>query len=183
MVSIDSSKEFWNPIGLEVHLVSLNQNSSCYMLPFLDEYHQAKNLRYHEKHWRFLQVNGVNVFKNWYYSIINFYQFQHFIAICLCTVEIYQGTFQSNSFNRNYLIALFNWGWSRLINKHTLIRNLNFFASEARISKWSKSIEQLHSSRWSNTANCLALLRLFPLKLDIPIWCATLVKKWRYVLP
>ena len=64
-----------------------------------------------------------------------FYQFQYFITTCLCTVEIYQETFKSNSFNGNDFMVLFNWGWSRLINKLFLIRSLNLFASEARISK------------------------------------------------
>ena len=54
-----------------------------------------------------------------------FYQFQYFITTCLCMVEIYQEMFQSNSFNGNDLMVLFNWRWSRLINKHSLIRNLN----------------------------------------------------------
>ena len=47
----------------------------------------------------------------------NFYQFQYFITACLYTVEIYQEIFQSNKFNQNGLMVLFNWGWSRLINK------------------------------------------------------------------
>ena len=48
-------------------------------------------------------------------------------------------------------MVLFSWGLSRLINKLSLIRRLNLFTSEARISKWSKSIEQSHSSIWSDT--------------------------------
>ena len=64
-----------------------------------------------------------------------FYQFQCFITTCLCTVEIYQEMFQSNISNENDLIILFNWGWSSLINKLSLIGSLNFFTSEARISK------------------------------------------------
>ena len=36
------------------------------------------------------------------------YQFQYFITTCLCTVEIYQEMFQSNSFNGNDLMVLFN---------------------------------------------------------------------------
>ena len=78
--------------------------------------------------------------------------------------------------------VLFNWGWSCLINKISLIRSLNLFASEARISKWSKFIKQLHSSRWSNTADCLRLLRRFPVKLEIPMCSAVLVKKWLHVV-
>ena len=64
-----------------------------------------------------------------------FYQFQYFMTICLCTVEIYQEMFQSNSFNGNDLIVLFEWCWSRLINKLSLIRIPNWFGSEAKTSK------------------------------------------------
>ena len=64
-----------------------------------------------------------------------FHQFQYFITTCLCTVESYQEMFQSNIFNGNDLMIVFNWGWSRLINKLSLIRSPNLFASEARISK------------------------------------------------
>ena len=63
------------------------------------------------------------------------YQLQYFITICLYTVEIYQQMFQSNSFKGNDLIVLINWGWSHLINKRSLVRSLNLFESEARISK------------------------------------------------
>ena len=63
------------------------------------------------------------------------HQFQYFIAKCLCTVGIYRQMFQSNSFNRNDLMVLFNWGLSRLIRKLSLIRSLNLFASKDRISK------------------------------------------------
>ena len=70
--------------------------------------------------------------------------------------------FQSNIFNGSDLMVLFNWDWSCLINKYSLTRSLNLLESEARISKWSKSIKQLHSSRWSDIADCLSLFeRLF----------------------
>ena len=49
------------------------------------------------------------------------HQFQYFITTYLCKVEIYQQVFQSNSFNGEDLMVLFNWGWTRLIN------NLFFF--------------------------------------------------------
>ena len=111
-----------------------------------------------------------------------FHQFQYFITTCLCLVEIYLEIFQSNSFNRNDLIV-FKWDLSCCINKLSAIRSLNLFAWEVRISKWSKSIEQLHSSRWSDITDCLTLLRLFPVKLHMPICSAALVKKWWHVLP
>ena len=63
------------------------------------------------------------------------HKFQNFITTCLCTAEIYQQMLQSNSYNGNDLMVLFNWGWSRLIKKLPLVRSLNLFASEARISK------------------------------------------------
>ena len=72
-------------------------------------------------------------------------------------------------------MVLFNWGWSHLINKLSLIRSLKLFASEARISKWSKSIEELHSSRWSDTADCSTHLRRFPAKSKIPMCSAALL--------
>ena len=67
-------------------------------------------------------------------------QFQNSHKTCLCTVNFYRPVLQSNSFNYNDLIVLLNWGWSRLMNKLSLIRSLTLFASEARISKQLKSI-------------------------------------------
>ena len=63
------------------------------------------------------------------------HQFQHFITTSLRTLEINQQMSQSNNFNGNDLMVLFNWGWSCLINKLSLIRSLNLLASEAKISK------------------------------------------------
>ena len=76
-------------------------------------------------------------------------------------------------------MVLFNWDCSNLMNNIFLIRSLDLFASVslARISKCSKSIKQLHSSRWSDTTDCLTLLRCFHVKLEIPIWSAAPVKK------
>ena len=39
--------------------------------------------------------------------------------------EIYKRRSHSKSFNGNDLMVLFNWGWSRLINKLSLISSLN----------------------------------------------------------
>ena len=50
-------------------------------------------------------------------------------------VEIYLEMFQSNSFNGNDLMVLFNWGWSLLINKLSLKKSMNLVESETRISK------------------------------------------------
>ena len=107
-----------------------------------------------------------------------FYQFHFFITTCLCFVEIDHKIFH---FNWNDSMVLFKWGWWRLINKPSLIRSLNLFASEARIWKWSKYIEQLHSSRWSEIHDCLTLIRCFQVKLD-NLCYAALVKNWQYVL-
>ena len=46
-----------------------------------------------------------------------FYQFQYFITIYLCMVEIYQEIFQSSSFNESD-----KWGWSRFIDKLVCFR-------------------------------------------------------------
>ena len=51
-------------------------------------------------------------------------------------MEIYQQILQSNSFNRNDLMILFISDWSGLINKLSLLKILNLFASVARILKW-----------------------------------------------
>ena len=40
--------------------------------------------------------------------LYTYYQFQYLITTCLCLVEIYQEIFQSNSFNGNDLMVLFN---------------------------------------------------------------------------
>ena len=66
-------------------------------------------------------------------------------------VEIYQQLFQSNGYNRNDLMVLFNWGWSRL----------NSYIQE------------------DYQTDCLTLLRSFPVKLDIPMRSSALVRKWR----
>ena len=105
-----------------------------------------------------------------------FYQFQYFITTCLCLVQIYQKILQWNSFNRKDLMVLFDWDWSCLINKLSLKRSLNMY--QRLEYQNNQSIEQLHSSWWSDTADCLTLLRCFPVKLDILICSAALVKKW-----
>ena len=91
--------------------------------------------------------------------------------------------FQLNYFNGNDLMVLFNWGWPRLIYKLYLVRSLNLFASEARISKWSKYIKQLNSSKSCDTVDLLTILRQFPVKLEIPMCSAALVKRWQCPLP
>ena len=106
-----------------------------------------------------------------------FYQFQYFIATCLHGRKL-STKVSVRSFNGNDSMVLFNLVWSRIINKLSLIRSVNLFASEARISTRSKSTEQLHSSRWSDTVDCLTHLRRFPVKLEIPMCSAALVKKW-----
>ena len=130
---------------------------------------------------RILQVNNIWVYLRTDNILLQYtlHQFQYFKTTCLCRVEIYQQMFQTNSFNGYNLMVLFNWGWSRLVSKLSLMRTLNLLASEARISKW---LMQLCSSRWSDPADCLTLLRWFPGKVDIPICSAAPVKKWWYVL-
>ena len=71
---------------------------------------------------------------------------------------------RSTSFNKNDLIFFSSWDLSHLINKLCLIRSLNLVKVETRISNWSKSIEQLYSSKRSDPAGCPALLWHFPVK-------------------
>ena len=44
-------------------------------------------------------------------------------------------------------------------------------------------VYQTVTFKWSDTADCLTHLRRFPVKLEIPMCSAALVKKWQYVLP
>ena len=106
-----------------------------------------------QNYWKFLQVNNIC------------WKADTFIL----QYTFYQPSSQSKRFNGNDMTAIFNWGWSRLINKLSLQKSLNLFVLEARISEWSKSIEQLYSRRWSDTADCLTHLRHFPVKLEIPM--------------
>ena len=138
--------------------------------------------QHHQNYWKFLQVNNLCLKSDTILLQYTFHRFQYFIKNTYMD-KISQQRSQSKSFNGNDLMVLFNWGWSRLINKLSLMRSLNLFVSEARISKWSKSIEQLHSNRWSDTAGSLTHLRCFSVKLKIPMCSAALVKKWQFVLP
>ena len=98
------------------------------------------------------------MFRNWYYSItIHPSSVSVFHSNMLMDGNNYQQIFQTNNFNGNDLMVFFNWGWSGLISKLSLIRSLNLLASEGRIWKWSKSIEQLYSRKWSDTAYCVTL--------------------------
>ena len=63
-----------------------------------------------------------------------FISFNITITTCLCTVKYVSECLIQ--------IALTEMVWSRLINKPSLISSLNLFAPVARISKWSKCIQQ-----------------------------------------
>ena len=125
---------------------------------------------HYQNYWKFLQVNNITILLQY-----TSYRSQYFTTACL------HGWNLSTNLS-NGLMILFNWDWSRLTNKLSLIGSLNLFALEATISKWRKSIKQLHSIRWSDTADCLIHLRRFPVNLEMPICSAALVKKWRCVL-
>ena len=88
----------------------------------------------HQNYQKFLQVNNICLKTDAILLQYTFHQFQYFIITCLHR-RIYQRRFQPKSFNENDWMVLFNWGWSRLINKFSLIRSLNLFTSETRISK------------------------------------------------
>ena len=72
------------------------------------------------------------------------YQFQYFITTCLCTVGIYQGIFQSNSFNGIDLMVLFNWDWTHLSNKLSLTLNVPI---PDRVKKLNLNF-YFHASLW-----------------------------------
>ena len=80
---------------------------------------------HHQNYWKFLQVNNICLKTDTILLQCTFYQFQYFIITCQHK-EIYQRRSQSKGFNGNDLMV----GWSRLINKLSLIRILNLFASE-----------------------------------------------------
>ena len=86
---------------------------------------------HHQNYWKFLQVNNIYLKTDTILLQYKFYQFQYFITTCL------RGRNLSTKVYGNDLV-LFNWGWSRLFNKLSLIRSLNLFALEAGILKWSE---------------------------------------------
>ena len=96
-----------------------------------------------------------------------FYQFQYFITTCPCLVEIYQKNFQSNSFNGNDLMV-FNWGWSRLINKRPLNKWLRKI--ERTIITWKKgfssnlNIEILQLQDYEPAKRALKIFRVINLR-------------------
>ena len=115
-----------------------------------------KNLTFRSCEKRIIGTNLKILKKRYYsYSKIPLINFNVSITTYLRTMDFYLEMPKSNSFD---LIVLFNWGWSRFMNKRSLIRSLNLFASEAKISKWSKSIEQLHSIKWADTADTICLI-------------------------
>ena len=79
----------------------------------------------------------------------------------------------------NGLTVRFKTGLSRLISKLSLIRSLKLLVSEAKISKLSKSIVQSYCNRCSETAESFTFLTRLPVKFEIPICSAALVKKCR----
>ena len=124
--------------------------------------------KHHQNYWKFLQVNNICLKADTFILQYTFYQFQYFITTYLHRQNL-SIKFSVKTFSRKWHDGYINWGWSRLINKLSLLKSLNLFVLEARISKWSKSIEQLYSRRCSDTADCLVHLRHFPVKLEIPM--------------
>ena len=95
----------------------------------------------------FLQVNNICLKTDKVLLQYTFYPFQYFITTHLHGPNL-STKVSVKKIKRKWLDGFVQLGWSRLINKLSLKRSLNLFLPEARISKWSKSIEQLHSSRW-----------------------------------
>ena len=65
-----------------------------------------------------------------------------------------------------------------MLNYETLFnKSLKLLVSEAKISKWSKSIVQSYYYRWSETVDFFTYLANLPAKFEIPICPAILAKK------
>ena len=135
-------------------------------LKFFDIFLLTK--KHHQNYWKFLQVNNICLKAGTFILQYTFYHFQYFITTYLHRQNLSK-KFSVKTFKRKWRAVYFNWGWSLLNNKRPLLRSLNLFELEARISKWSKSFEQLYSSRWSDTADCLTHSIHFPVKLEIPM--------------
>ena len=126
----------------------------------------------------------------WKFTVNNIYKKQLILFLWKCTLYWFKlhnmmpehSGIKSNSSSGNDQMVLFDWDWSRFMNKFSLIRSLNLFSSEARKSKWSKYIEQLLSSECPDSADCLTLLKYSSVKLEICMYSVALVKKWLYVL-
>ena len=82
---------------------------------------------------------------------------------------------ESNSFKGNNLTVQFKTGLLCLIsNKHNKpVRSLKLLVSEAKISKWSKLIVQLHYNRWSENADPFTILSHFHISYTFwkEYWC------------
>ena len=94
----------------------------------------------------------------------------------LCTVEFYQKISQSNRFKENALMVLFNWGRSRLMNEVSLIRSLILFPTEAKY-QYNQGLLNSYNQLNVQIPLTVSSLRCFPVKLEIPICLAALVKK------
>ena len=86
-------------------------------------------------------------------------------------------TVQISQIVSNDITVWFRTGLSCLISELSLIWSLKLLVSEAEISKWSKSVVQSHWNRWSETANSFTFLTCLPVKFEIPVCFAALVKK------
>ena len=85
-------------------------------------------------------------------------------------------SFLLNSSKGNNSTVQLKIGLSGLISKLSFTKRLKLLVSEAKISRWSESIVQLHCSRWSETTGYFTLLTRLPVKFEIPIRSATLIK-------
>ena len=78
----------------------------------------------------------------------------------------------------NDLMVFYNWGWLRLINKLSLIRSLNLFRfiSQRLEYQIGQSLLNSYIQVDFSFTDCFTLLKRFPVKLDIPMCSAALVK-------
>ena len=83
--------------------------------------------KHHQKYWKFT-INNLQICLKTDTILIQ--RQPSSVLTCLCAMEFYLQMSQSNSFNGNDLMVLFNCRWSGLIYKLSLIRSLYLFASE-----------------------------------------------------
>ena len=104
--------------------------------------------------------------KSWYYSIT---KHPSSVSIFHAKMPLYGG---------NDLMVFYNWGWLRLINKLSLIRSLNLFRfiSQRLEYQIGQSLLNSYIQVDFSFTDCFTLLKRFPVKLDIPMCSAALVK-------
>ena len=76
---------------------------------------------HHQNYWKFT-VNNIKKQLILFLWKCTLYWFKYYITTCVSTAEFYQQMSKSNSSNGNDQMVLFDWYWSRFMNKFSLIR-------------------------------------------------------------